>query len=428
LVGWIKRECLDEIKGAASWAELHQVMRDNGLALRARGNGLVIEAGDGTIIKASTLARDLSKPALEKRLGTFEASPERQATPARRSYQKGRPMRLRGGLDTTELYARYKGAQQNLTAARAGVLAEAKRRKDRAIENAKKAAATRRAAIKHLTDGRLTKKLLYSQASAALRADLEAIHKRHDQERAAIYNEYRRRPWADWLKQQATAGDGQALDALRAREAAHGLKGDTIQGDGPAKPGHAPVIDNITKKGTIIYRAGSSAVRDDGERLAVSSQADRAGVAAALRLAMERYGERITVSGSVEFKAAVIRAAVDAQLPITFADPALESRRQAEATKAQAKRRSGVPPVGQEPPPHRRNGLHTLGQLDRLHIEGEARRPAQAPTQATPTPPAAKVQQPARPAPSELEQREARLRAQMEAKKAKRQEGKKRGR
>ena len=37
LVGWIKRECLDEIKGAASWAELHQVMRDNGLALRARG-------------------------------------------------------------------------------------------------------------------------------------------------------------------------------------------------------------------------------------------------------------------------------------------------------------------------------------------------------------------------------------------------------
>ena len=427
LVGWIKRECLDEIKGAQSWQELHQVMRDNGMELRVRANGLVFEAGDGTMVKASTVARDLSKPSLEARLGPFEASPERQArTKAKRQYQKD-PIRLR--VNTVELYARYKGAQQGLTVARAGALAEAKRRKDRAIENAKKAAATRRAAIKHLTDGRLTKKLLYAQASAALRADLEAIHKRHDQERAAIYNEHRRRPWADWLKQQATAGDGQALDALRAREAAQGLKGDTIQGDGQAKPGHAPVIDSITKKGTIIYRAGSSAVRDDGERLAVSSQADRAGVAAALRLAMERYGERITVSGSVEFKAAVIRAAVDAQLPITFADPALESRRQAEATKAQAKRRPGVPPVGQEPPPHRRHGLRTLGQLDGLHIEGEAQRPVQAPTQATPTPPPAKVQQPARPAPSELEQRQARLRAQMEAKKAKRQDkGKGRGR
>jgi hypothetical protein len=225
---------------------------------------------------------------------------------------------------------------------------------------------------------------------------------------------------------QATAGDGQALDALRAREAANGLKGDTIQGVGQAKPDHAPVIDNITNKGTIIYRTGSSAVGDDGERLAVSSQADRAGVAAALRLAMERYGERITVGGSVEFKAAVVRAAVDAQLPITFADPALESRRQAEATKAQAKRRPGV---GQEPPPHRRHGLRTLGQLDGLHIEGEAQRPARAPTHATPTTPAAKVQQPARPAPSDLEQREARLRAQMDAKKAKRQDkGKGRGR
>jgi hypothetical protein len=54
----------------------------------------------------------------------------------------------------------------------------------------------------------------------------------------------------------------------------------------------------ITKKGTIIYRAGCSAVRDDGKCLAVSSQVDRAGVTAALRLAMERYGERVIVSGS----------------------------------------------------------------------------------------------------------------------------------
>ena len=420
LVGWIKRECLDEIKGAQSWQELHQVMRDNGLELRERANGLVIEAGDGTMVKASTLARDLSKPKLEARLGPFEASPERQArTKAKRQYQKD-PIRLR--VNTVELYAQYKDAQQHLTATRASALAEVKRRKDRAVENAKKAAATRRAAIKHLTDGRLTKRLLYSQASAALRADLEAIHKRHDQDRAAIYQAHSRRTWADWLRQQAQAGDGRALDALRAREAAQGLKRNTIQGNGPAKPGHAPVIDNITKKGTIIYRAGSSAVRDDGERLAVSSQADHSGVVAALRLAMERYGERITVSGSVEFKAVAIRAAVDAQLPITFADPALESRRQAEAIKAQVKRRPGVPPVGQEPPPHRRHGLRTLSQLDGLHIEGEAQRPAQAPTTSAPTP--ARVQ---KSAPSELEQREARIRAQMEAKRARRQSRKGRG-
>ncbi|MEM8131296.1 TraI/MobA(P) family conjugative relaxase [Hafnia alvei] len=105
LVGWIKRECLDDIKAAQSWTELHQVMRDNGLEITPRGNGLVIRADDGTMVKPSTLSRDLSKPALEKRLGAFEASPDQQEKPPRRQYQK-KPVRSRA--DTTELYARYK--------------------------------------------------------------------------------------------------------------------------------------------------------------------------------------------------------------------------------------------------------------------------------------------------------------------------------
>ena len=420
LVGWIKRECLDEIKGAQSWQELHQVVRENGLELRVRANGLVFEAGDGTMVKASTVARDLSKPSLEARLGPFEASPEWQAqTTAKRQYRKD-PIRLR--VNTVELYAKYKAEQQSLTTARGQALERARHRKDRLIEAAKRSNRLRRATIKVVGEGRTNKKLLYAQASKALRSEIQAINKQFQQERTVLYVEHSRRTWADWLKKEAQHGSADALAALRAREAARGLKGNTIRGEGQARPGRAPAVDNITKKGTIIFRAGNSAVRDDGERLAVSSQADRAGVAAALRLAMERYGERIAVSGGVAFKAAVIRAAVDAQLPITFADPALESRRQAETTKAQVKRRPGVPTAGQEPPPHRRHGLRTLGQLDNLHIEGEAKRPAQVPTTSAPKP--SRVQ---KSAPSELEQREARIRAQMEAKRARRQGRKGRG-
>lgn len=419
LVGWIKRECLDEIRGAQSWQELHQVLRKNSLELRERANGLVIEAGDGAMVKASTLARDLSKPKLEARLGPFEASSERQVQiKAARQYQKD-PIRLR--VNTVELYARYKDVQQHLTAARAGALAESKRRKDRAIENAKKAAAIRRTGIKHLTDGRLTKRVLYGQCSAALRADLDAIHKGYEQQRAAISQAHSRRTWFDWLKQQAQAGDSQALDALRAREAAQGLKGNTIQSDGQGKPGDATVIDNITKKGTIIYHVGKSAVRDDGDKLQVSSGANLEGMQQALRLAMQRYGNHITVNGTIEFKAQMILAAVDARLSITFADPALESRRQIEVAKTQAKRRLGAPAVGREPPPHCRNGLRTLNQLDHLHIESEPQRPVQGPTEATSAQPT-KVPEPApRSAPSELKQREARLRVEQAAKVGKRQ-------
>ncbi|KAG1440216.1 hypothetical protein G6F57_019102 [Rhizopus arrhizus] len=136
-----------------------------------------------------------------------------------------------------------------------------------------------------------------------------AIHKGYIQERERLYQRTQRRQWADWLKQQATEGNSEALAALRAREAAQGLKGNTIAAHGKTKAGHAPVVDNITKKGTIIFRAGKSAVRDDGDKLQVSTGADRAGVQEALRLAAERYGDCITVNGTTEFKAQAIRAA-----------------------------------------------------------------------------------------------------------------------
>jgi hypothetical protein len=341
LVGWIKRECLDEIKGAQSWQELHQVMRDNGMELRVRANGLVFEAGDGTMVKASTVARDLSKPSLEARLGPFEASPERQAqTTAKRQYRKD-PIRLR--VNTVELYAKYKAEQQSLTTARAQALERARHRKDRLIEAAKRSNRLRRATIKVVGEGRANKKLLYAQASKALRSEIQAINKQFQQERTALYAEHSRRTWADWLKKEAQHGGADALAALRAREAAQGLKGNTIRGEGQAKPGHAPAVDNITKKGTIIFRAGMSAVRDDGDRLQVSREATREGLQEALRLAMQRYGNRITVNGTVEFKAQMIRAAVDSQLPITFTDPALESRRQALLNKENTHERTERP-------------------------------------------------------------------------------------
>jgi len=325
LVGWIKRECLDEIKGAQSWQELHQVMCDNGLELRERANGLVIEADDGTMVKASTLARDLSKPKLEARLGPFEVSPERQTrTKAKRQYQKD-PIRLR--VNTVELYARYRAEQQTLTATRWQALEQARRRKDRLVEAAKRSNRLRRATIKVVGENRTNKKLLYAQASKALRDEIQAINKQYQQDRQALYDSHRRRTWADWLKKEATHGNAEALAALRAREAAQGLQGNTIQGRGDARPGPAPVMDNITKKGTIIFRVGLSAVRDDGDKLQVSREATHEGLQEALRLAMERYGNRITVNGTMQFQAQIIRAAVDSQLPITFADPALESRR-----------------------------------------------------------------------------------------------------
>ena len=250
-----------------------------------------------------------------------------------------------------------------------------------------------------------------------MRTELDGIHKDYAKKREWLYQGHQRRQWADWLKQQATEGNSEALAALRAREAAQGLKGNTIAAHGKAKPGHAPVVDNITKKGTIIYRAGQSAVRDDGDKLQVSTGADRAGVREALRLAAERYGDRITVSGTTEFKAQAIRAAVDGRLPISFADPALESRRQALLQgNFSVTKRPGIPRVGKEPPPVARAGrLRALSQVEALQIEGLA---------ATPPKPAP------RPSPtiSDQEGRRAKLQAELNAKKERATQRKGRGR
>ena len=48
----------------------------------------------------------------------------------------------------------------------------------------------------------------------------------------------------------------------------------------------------------------------------------------ALRLAMQRYGARIAVNGTHDFKEQIARAAAAAHLPITFGDAALDRRRQ----------------------------------------------------------------------------------------------------
>jgi hypothetical protein len=206
-------------------------------------------------------------------------------------------------------------------------------------------------------------------------------------------------------------GDQEALAALRGRPGAQGFTRDTIAGDRPAPALATTPAGAITKAGTIIYRAGKTAVRDDGARLNVSRGADQAGLAAALQLAAERYGPAIAVTGSADFKTRIVQAAVTAAVPIRFADPELEQRRltllqetKHDSTNRGRASRSGVgrggpsatrapgrpgahpagragaartapagkpniAGVGRVPPPESHNRLRTLSQLGVVRID-----------------------------------------------------------
>lgn len=326
LLGWVKRACADRMRSVQSWDEMHALLFENGLRLHPLGNGLAITAVDGTTAKASSVGREFSKPRLEQRLGSFEAAPgqQKKAEPARR-YQKA-PLATR--VDTTELYARYREAQAAAAQSRTREWEHARASKERRIDAVKRSVALKRAALKLISMPRAAKKLMYGALSRARSEEIAAINATCRRERQAIDRQHRRYQWADWLRHQAEGGDIEALTALRARKTGSGLTDDAVTGDARVSPPVRPSgCDSVTRKGTIIYHAGGSAIRDDGDRLKVSLGADQAAILTALQMAVERYGERIAVNGSDAFKEQILKAAVASRLRIIFVDAALEQRR-----------------------------------------------------------------------------------------------------
>jgi hypothetical protein len=328
LLGWIRHECGDQIRASKSWDELHEVLIDHGLELRTRANGFVFVDGSGVMVKASAVDRGFSQPKMEARLGEFMARPEgRDGRAPRKAYAK-KPVRC--GSNTVELYAKYQSEQTENSQASAVANAKARDHKSRLIESAKLRGRLKRSAIKLMDVPPIAKKWMYRATGTTLVGEIAAINKAYLKERKANFDRHRRMAWADWLRVQAANGDKDALSALRARDASRASKGNAFSGDRkPVHSAHAPRPDGVTRKGSIIYSCGATAVRDDGQSLAVSRCADPEGLRAALAIAQERFGSRIAVRGTDAFREQIALIAADGKLDITFDDKALELRRRA---------------------------------------------------------------------------------------------------
>lgn len=329
-LGWIKRECLEQIKKATTWEKLHQVMLENGLELRERGNGFVITNQDGLMVKASSVARELSKNGLETKLGSFVPFADKQQSGTNKKPEKKyEPRPTKSRIDTVELFAKYQTEQRNNSALQKAELTKVRERKIKLIETAKHKGQLKRLAIKQFNKSGVVRKIFYTLTSKALKAEIKAINIHSQKEREVIYDKFKRQQWVDWLRQKAVEGDKEALAALRARQNTQSPKDNTFVGAGKQQYQEVNAHqDSITKKGTIIYRAGASAIRDDGDRLKVSRESTGDCLEIALRMAIERYGNRITVNGSKEFKEQMIVIAATSNLSVTFTDAAMEDRRQ----------------------------------------------------------------------------------------------------
>ena len=396
LLGWIRRTCREELCAARSWDELRRVLAANGLALRERGNGFILVDAQGIALKASTVDRQLSKAALEARLGPLAGPP--------RTEEGGTPVRSYGrvpvnvGVDTGALYAAYQAEQAQAAALRGSERERLQEQRRRQIEGAKRQAALKRTAIRALHCDRLTKRILYACVSRSLLSEIKNIGAHNANERRAAANRCRRRTWVDWLRARAELGDAAAVTVLRGRRGNSPVAGNALYGQGGATTAPLADFDGVTRKGTVIYRHGATVLRDGGDRLEVSESFDAEGLRKALELAVARYGACIRVQGSAAFQRQIARAAAD--MPLRFDDAALERRRRqysntgakggsheehrqrtgpitsggipADGTGIAAGRRrgTGLGGVGAEPPPAARNHLRTMSELGLVRLTG----------------------------------------------------------
>ncbi|MBL0011014.1 MAG: relaxase/mobilization nuclease domain-containing protein [Nitrosomonas sp.] len=140
LLGWIRRECLDDIKQADTWQDLHQVLHNYGLEIKERGNGLVFASSNGVAVKASSVDRSLSTPNLIKRLGDFEpalntAQTNTQSAKTPKSKAKHyQPRPLQNNVDTSGLYERYQQQQANASSWRKEQWLKLREQRDLLIE------------------------------------------------------------------------------------------------------------------------------------------------------------------------------------------------------------------------------------------------------------------------------------------------------
>lgn len=329
LLGWIRRECLDDIKRADTWQGLHQLLQNHGLAIKERGNGLVFVSSHGVAVKASYVDRSLSKPNLIKRLGAFEAATHTVQTTSAQSKQY-QPRPLQNTIDTSRLFERYQQQQAAAASWRKEQWLTLREQRDRLIERAKKDAKRKRSILKQVQVDQLVKKTLSATVSGQFKATLDDIKREYRAAYAQLKTNQRRMAWLDWLTVEAKNGNAEALSALRARSkkdsrmAGNHLSGYPYQNN----QSRNDTVEVVTKDGTVCYKIGNTAIRDDGKRLFVSSNALNDSLADVLQVAIKKYGNHLSVNGSDDFRKSVVQAAVQNSLPVTFDDKTLEHYRQ----------------------------------------------------------------------------------------------------
>ena len=302
---WVKTKLNAEVSmllaaNKTTFQDLRRCLAKYDLEFRERRKGFVISSkSEKLFCKASSVHRELSKQALEKRFGlnlkpTFEIE-EKQPTKSKFNKFEGMP--------THPLYEKYKEADEQ-------------RRKK--LKLGLDFIELRRNELNKLVkSSNFDKKtIIYSKTQRALLKNKVG----------KLYKEYKKRSFRDFLLDEALSGNQEAIRMLRITKPKFDLSENTLS----SKTDKAQIFqdaDFISKEGYIVYKGnGKSKIIDKGQFIKISMlEDDRELLLKSLLVSMERFGKNLNITGNDKFKKDVLDIVNEYSLNVVFKDQSMQS-------------------------------------------------------------------------------------------------------
>lgn len=327
-IGFLRNELNDKISTVETWDQFHAMLAALNVSIKPRGNGFVFENADGLQVKASSVNRVFSKASLEKILGQFEGS--RYQTVGQSIYN-AKPLykEIKGNL--YDLYLSEKVNRKSTLNEKFQRLKLVQKQKYENIRNNARAA---KAFNRILIKDRENRKVANAVINESARQQREAVREEISREREKLFKQYGSQSWVDFLRARANAGDLNSLFVLRHRPGGDkDVGGNSVSTVETSQQVHGLLNlelpkDSLTKRGTVIYSDGITGLKDSGSALQISDQFNEKLVKETLMLAQKRYGNKVRITGSEDFKASVLIVAVTNKMDLEFLDPEMERCRQ----------------------------------------------------------------------------------------------------
>lgn len=210
----LKSELAHALEATRSWNDLHTLCARHGVELKRRSGGCVFKDRHGKhAVKASSLGRQFSQGALEKRFGAF--TPADASVKGVREERRYAARPLQRGAERGDLYKEY----QTGIAYRKDTLGTIRQEKDDGEATIRKAWADKRAAIEKMST--LTARDRYSllrKARMLEGQELDSLRRETETRRQEVRAAVPYWSWAGFLQMKAEAGDEMALAILRSRK------------------------------------------------------------------------------------------------------------------------------------------------------------------------------------------------------------------